>query len=217
MRRGQGLQIAAVLALIVGYAGLSHYCTDGAGSREISAGARSLGAALALAPLLTIGFALLWRCTRPLIAVLFAGLTAVLLRAYWPLLAANFTFVYMLQECTVYGLLAASFGGSLRGGATPYCTRLADRLHGPLTQSELRYTRQVTAAWTLFFGAVGAVTFILFFAAPLRVWSMFANLCTLPLVVAMFIAEYAVRCRVLPRADRGGILATVRAFLTSPR
>jgi uncharacterized membrane protein len=217
MRRGQGLQIAAVLALIVGYAGLSHYCTDGAGSRDLSAGARSLGAALALAPLVGLGFALLWRWTRPLIAVLFAALTALLLRAYWPLLAANFTFVYMLQECTVYGLLALSFGRSLRAGAVPYCTRLADRLHGPLTQSEIRYTRQVTAAWTLFFGAVGAVMFILFFAAPLRVWSAFANLCTLPLVVAMFIAEYAVRCRVLPRADRGGILATVRAFLTSPR
>ena len=81
--------------------------------------------------------------------------------------------------------------------------------------SEVRYTRRVTAAWALFFAAIVAIMVALFAAAPRRVWSLFANFCILPLVALMFIAEYAVRRRVLPQAERGGILAAVRTFLAS--
>ena len=97
-------------------------------------------------------------------------------------------------------LLVASFAGSLRPGATALCTELADKLHGPLTPREVHYSRRVTAAWALFFAAIVAITVVLFAAAPLRVWSLFANFCILPLVALMFTAEYAVRCRVLPQA-----------------
>ena len=34
----------------------------------------------------------------------------------------------------MYGLLAVGFGRSLRAGDVALCTRLADRLHGPLTR-----------------------------------------------------------------------------------
>jgi uncharacterized membrane protein len=214
-RFGVRLQVAAVFALIVAYEGLSHYCN--AGADALGAGARNLGTMLALAPLLTIGCALLWRLAGALVALFSGFLVVVLLHEHWQILEANFTTVYMLQECAVYALLTLSFGGSLRAGGTAYCTRLADKIHGPLTPRELRYTRQVTAAWTVFFGVITVVTFALYFAVPLSVWSLFANLCTMPLAALMFGAEYAVRRRVLPPADRGGILATVRAFLTSPR
>jgi uncharacterized membrane protein len=210
MRWRRRLQVAAVFALIVAYAALSHYC-------NATAGAHDLGAALALAPPLTVGFVVLWRVTRPLTALLLAFLAAVLLYDNWPLFKANFSILYLLQECGVYGLLAVSFGRSLRAGGTALCTRLADQVHGPLTAREIRYTRQVTAAWALFFGAITAVTFALFIWAPLPRWSLFVNFCTLPLVAAMFAAEYAVRRRVLPSTERGGILGAVRVFLTSPR
>ena len=39
------------------------------------------------------------------------------------------------------------------------CTQLADKVHGPLSALELRYTRRVTAAWTLFFVLNVAATF----------------------------------------------------------
>jgi uncharacterized membrane protein len=118
----------------------------------------------------------------------------------------------LLQEGGFYALLAASFGLSLRGGRMALCTRLADRLHGPLNPQELLYTRRVTWAWTLFFVLVVAATLGFYLAAPLYIWSLFANFCVLPLVGLMFVTEYAVRRRVLPQVRHRGILASVRVY-----
>ena len=203
-RRGR-LQVAAVCATIAAYTGLSHYCNT-------VAGAHALGSALAIAPPLMIGGLLLRRRAKPLLAPALAAL-ALLLFTCWHLLERKFYWMCLLQDCALYGLLAVSFARSLRPGATALCTELADKLHGPLTPREVHYSRRVTAAWALFFAAMVAITVALFAAAPLRVWSLFTNFCILPLVALMFIAEYAVRRRVLPQAERGGIMATVRTFL----
>ena len=202
--RGRRLQLAAVLALILAYASVSHYCLIG--------GRRELGAALAVTPLLALGASLLRRSKGPLIAATVGGATALLLYDCWPLLERNFSLVYLLQECGMNGLLAAIFGRSLRAGETPLCTRLADQLHGPLTAAEMRYTRRVTLAWTLLFVAITLTTLGLYVAAPLAAWSLFVNFVIVPLIGAMFVAELAVRRRVLPPADRGGILASLRLF-----
>jgi uncharacterized membrane protein len=79
------------------------------------------------------------------------------------------------------------------------------------------YTRRVTAAWAVFFFTVAAVSILLFLFAPLRVWSIYINFCVLPLVGAMFVAEYLVRRRVLPQVRRAGLLATVRVYLATPQ
>jgi uncharacterized membrane protein len=99
--------------------------------------------------------------------------------------------------------------------AVALCTQLADKVHGPLTPQELRYTRRVTAAWALLFLLITAATLILFVFAPLRLWSLFANFCVLPLIGLMFVAEYAVRRRVLPQVPRRGILAAVRVYFAN--
>jgi uncharacterized membrane protein len=203
-----GRKLAAGCVLIAAYAGLSHYCNTGPGSGD-------LGAALALGPLVAVGLTLLWRDTRPLIATLSTFAGAVLLYDQWPLLQKNFPMVYLLQECGMYGILAFGFGRSLGAGDTALCTRLADKLHGPLTSREVRYTRRVTLAWALFFSGITVTVFILFISAPLRIWSLFVNFAAPLLVAAMFVSEYALRRRVLPQTDRRGILATVRVFLTS--
>jgi uncharacterized membrane protein len=174
-----------------------------------------LGAILALTPPLVLGLSLLWRSTRPWIAGPLTVAAALLLYDCWPLLEKKFSMVYLLQECGMYGLLAFGFGRSLRPENTALCTRLADRLHGPLTPRELRYTRQVTAAWAIFFAALTLTILALYLCGPLAVWSMFVNFIALPLVALMFVVEYAVRRRTLPETDRRGILATVRVFLSS--
>jgi uncharacterized membrane protein len=46
-------------------------------------------------------------------------------------------------------------------------------------------------------------------------WSLFINFCVLPLVGAMFIAEYQIRRRILPEVKRTGLLATLRAYLAA--
>jgi uncharacterized membrane protein len=205
MRWRRRLQLAAIIAFAVAYAGLSHYGNSVAKTHD-------LGVGLALGPVLTVGLLLLWRGTHLWVALLAAAAGAVVLRLYWPVLERNFSLVYLLQEGGFYSLMAASFGGSLLGDRVALCTQLADQVHGPLTPQEVLYTRRVTAAWALFFLLITAATLILFLFAPLRLWSLFANFCVLPLIGLMFVAEYAVRQRVLPQVPRRGILAAVRVY-----
>jgi uncharacterized membrane protein len=207
-RRASGkLFLAAACLLIVAYTALSHYANTHPAPR--------LGAALSLGPLLAVGVTLLWRSLRPPIALAAGILAAALLYDGWPLVERNFSIVYLLQECTMYGLLAFGFWSSLGPGKVALCTRLADRLHGPLRPLEERYTRQVTLAWAVFFSALAAAILLLYLAAPRALWSAFVNFIALPLVAAMFAAEYAVRRRVLPAAFHSGILTTVRVFFAS--
>ena len=208
MRWRRRLQLAAIIATVVAYAGLSHYSNSAAKTHD-------LGVGLALGPLLSVGLLLLWRWTHLSVALLGAAAAAALLRHYWPVLEKNFSAVYLLQEGGFYGLMAASFGQSLLGRRVALCTQLADKVHGPLSPQEVLYTRRVTAAWAFFFILITAATLSLFVFAPLRIWSLFANFCVLPLIGLMFVAEYAVRRRILPQAPRRGILAAVRVYFAS--
>lgn len=206
----RSMQLAAVIAFAIAYAGLSHYSNSVAKTHDVGVG-------LALGPVLLVGLALLWRWTHWPVVLLAAAAAALLLRHYWPLLERNFPVVYLLQEGGFYSLMAASFGLSLRGQEVALCTRLADKVHGPLGAREVRYTRQVTAAWTIFFLAITLLTLALFAFAPLHIWSVFANFFVVPLMVLMFAVEYAVRLRVLPQAERSGLLAAVRVYFARPQ
>jgi uncharacterized membrane protein len=210
MRWDRRLQCAAACVAIAAYAGLSHYCNSVAGGRD-------LGAALALAPLTVVATILAWRSAPPAVAaLLFAGLIGLLI-GLWPVLRQNYPLLNLVQDSSVYGFLGFTFARSLLPGRVALCTRLADKERGPLSTHEVRYTRRVTAAWTIFFFAVTAVSILLFVSAPLRIWSLYINFCVLPLVGAMFVAEYLVRRRVLPGVKRTGLLATVRVYLATNR
>jgi uncharacterized membrane protein len=210
MRWGRRLQLAAVGVFIVAYSGLSHYSNS-------HAQARDLATILALAPMLTVGLLLLWRWRGALTASLAAAGVGVLCFHFWPLFKQNFSLVYLIQQLGFYGLMAATFGVSLLPGRLPLCTQLADKVHGPLGPPELRYTRQVTAAWVWFFVANMAATVLLYAFAPLRTWSLFVNFCSLPLIGLMFAVEYAIRRRVLKQVHTGGLIATLRVYFADPR
>jgi uncharacterized membrane protein len=96
------------------------------------------------------------------------------------------------------------------------CTQLADKIHGPLSAAELRYTRKVTIAWVVFFLLNMAVTGLLFAFAPLRIWSLFANFLSVPLILLMFGAEYTVRRRALPQVQTSSLIATLRMYFANP-
>jgi uncharacterized membrane protein len=162
--------------------------------------------------MLALGLVLLWRWNGALVALAAAAATAYLLRAFWPLFAQNFSIVYLVEQVGFYSIMAFTFGRSLRKGRVPLCTQIADKVHGPLSGLELRYTRKVTLAWVIFFLLNLAATFILFRFAPLRVWSVFVNFCSVPLLLLMFAAEYAVRRRVLPQVQSSGLIAALRAY-----
>jgi uncharacterized membrane protein len=209
MRSGRRLQLAAVVVFFILYSLLSHYSNS-------NPKAHDLGAALALAPMLAIAFVLIWRWLGAWPALLTALAVAFLVRHYWPLLTKNFSIVYLVQQCGFYTIMAASFGRSLFRGRVPLCTQLADKVHGPLSIGELRYTRSVTAAWVIFFLLNLAITLVLFEFAPLKDWSIFVNFCSLPLILLMFLAEYAVRRRALPDLKRSGLIATFRVYFANP-
>jgi uncharacterized membrane protein len=204
------LQLAAVGAFVVAYSGLSHYSNSHVQERD-------LATILALVPMLTLGLLLLWRWRGALTGLLAAVGVGWLCWHLWPLFKQNFSIVYLIQQLGFYGLMAATFGLSLLPGRLPLCTQLADKVHGPLGQPELRYTRQVTAAWGWFFIANMAVTVLLYAFAPLNVWSLFVNFVALPLIGPMFAVEYAVRRQVLKQVHTGGLIATLRVYFANSR
>ncbi len=92
-----------------------------------------------------------------------------------------------------YLALLAFFADSLRAGHEPIVTTLARKSRGLLSAEVVQYTRRVTWAWCAFFVMqLIASLLLLLFASP-QVWSSFVNLCNLPLIGAMFCAEYAYR------------------------
>jgi uncharacterized membrane protein len=202
---GRRLQLAAVVLFFIAYSVLSHYS-------NLNPQAQHLAVALALAPMLTLGAVLVWRWSGPWIALVSASAVALLLRVSWPLLLQNFSIVYLVQQAGFYSMMTVTFARTLRQDRIPLCTQFADKVHGPLSALELRYTRIVTIAWAVFFLANLAATFLLFEFAPLRAWSLFANFISLPLILLMFVVEYAVRRRVLPQVQRNGLIATLRVY-----
>jgi uncharacterized membrane protein len=203
----QRLQMAAILALIIGYAVLSHYSAS-------SPDKKGLGAALSIGPVLLIGVVLAWRWTRPFTALLISGSLCAFLYGYWPVVERNYEWADLAQQCGAYSLVALTFARSLFAGRVPVCTQLAAKLHAMLTPAEITYTRHATVAWVVFYVLMTVAIFILFFVAPLRVWSLFVNFAAFGLIVLMGIADHVIRRRVLPRRADGGIFAIIQRSLT---
>jgi len=194
----------ALGAVGLGYALLAHLT-------NARPGHESLGAVLAIGPLWAVAVALAWRSTLRVPALLACAAVALLVVVRWPLLRQHYAWVYLAQQVGTWALLGAAFGRTLGAGRTPLCARFAMRVHGPLDAATAQYTRSVTVAWTVFFAVIAIVLLVLYFVAPLPVWSVFANFCTAPLVLVMFVAENVVRRRALPGLEHVGVLATMRA------
>ena len=129
-----------------------------------------------------------------------------------PVNRTDASLVYQLQYLAMQGALAVLFGRTLLAGREPLVTRFARIVRGELQPAIERYTRSVTLAWTLFFIVMALIAVVLYSAAPRETWSAFVNLLTLPCVLAMFVAEYAVRRIRFPALQHSSILAGARAF-----
>jgi len=131
---------------------------------------------------------------------------------FLPLFKLSFVTVSALSHWAIYSALFLTFALTLRKNHDPLICAMARRLHGPLTHELARYTRRVTIAWSGFFLAQLVTSILLFTFAPLVVWSFFVNILDIPLVAAMFAAEYAVRLRVLrdpPRHSLASIISMI--------
>jgi uncharacterized membrane protein len=171
-----------------------------------------LGALVAVVPLLGLALVMAWRSPQRvlLLALFFTACIALYAASDW--LVTHYNWVFLLQHAGMYGLLCAAFGRTLQGGKTPMISQFAGIVHGALSPALIRYTRSATWAWTVYFGGIATLSLLLFWLAPVAVWSAFANLLGIPLLALMFAGEYAVRCYILPAADRAGPLEAIRAY-----
>lgn len=182
---------------------------------HISSSLTQLGAwvvLLAAAPVLivAVGYARASRWGVALFVLLCIGLGYLLWA--WPSLSNPISWVYFLQHFVINTVFALVFGRTLAADQRPLVTTLASKVHPEMTPELLRYTRQVTIAWTCFFVVCVAISTGLFILASIEAWSVFVNLLSLPMIVLMFLLENEVRKRVLPPRDQLGIVDTVRAF-----
>ena len=202
------LRWLGIATLLIGYPLLAHYTNE-------SAHSGSLGAVVAIAPVVLLALVLVWRSPQRIVMLGGLVLACATLWAGWSALEQHFGLVYWLQSLGMLLVLFMTFARTLFAGRQPLCTRFAEAVHAPLTPQHAIYTRQVTVAWTLFFAAMASASTLLFIFAPLSTWSVFTNFLTLPLVALMFIAEYWVRRWVLPDMQHAHILDAVRAYRNS--
>ena len=151
--------------------------------------------------------------TRARWPVLVAVISAfALAHAFTPQLIGHIVWVYFLQDLSCNLFAASIFGLSLRPSSEALCLRLARLVHSTMPPSVERYTRQITYAWAIFFGACALLSAMLFLSGHVAAWSWFANVLNLPLVGAMFVVEYLVRMYVVPKKDRAGLIDSIRSM-----
>jgi uncharacterized membrane protein len=168
--------------------------------------------ALGVGPVAVLGIAALWRSGQRTVAVL--CMAAALLLAAQALRGQPLPsrWLYLAQHAGIHFALAVWFGGTLRAGTQPMISALAQRVHGSLSPAMAAYTRNVTLAWTLYFGGMSATSLVLFFAGDFSHWSLLANLLTPVFTTAMFVGEYLLRYRLHPEFERVTLHTAVRAW-----
>jgi uncharacterized membrane protein len=177
----------------------------------------ALAAFLAVFPLLLALLAMLAQPGLRVAAALLLLACAALFWWTWPLVAQHAGMLFWLQDMALLLALLTLFGRTLLPGSQPLCVRFAQAMHGELSVEHAHYARQVTWAWTVFFGLLALVSTSLFFLASLVVWSLYANFMVLPLIGIMLIVEYQVRKRVLTDAPHGRFIDGIHAYLDSSR
>lgn len=194
-----------MITLGLGYSVLSHLAAA-------SATPDFRDALVAIAPLVVLAFGMAWRSSQRslMLALCLAACAALYSFSSW--LVTHYNWVFLLQHAGVYAMLCGAFGRTLRIGRTPMISGFARIVHGSLTPGLTAYARSATWAWSIYFGSISVLSLLLFWLAPVAIWSAFANLLGGPLLVLMFAGEYAVRCYVLPPADRAGPLEAIRAY-----
>jgi uncharacterized membrane protein len=125
---------------------------------------------------------------------------------------SHYSMLYWIEHAGTQTLIGYAFARSLAAGREPLCSRLARIVHGALAPGVALYTRKLTRAWAGFSFGMAALSTALYLLAPLRVWSVFANFVTGPLIALMFIGEYLLRRRLLPHVEHVGILAGIEAW-----
>jgi uncharacterized membrane protein len=114
----------------------------------------------------------------------------------------NLKWLIVLQECSLLLVMSGVFGITLVTGGDALITRFVRIAHHPPSPRVLRYSRQVTAAWALFFLLAAMVSLALYFYQPMHIWALY-NSVGIPLIAVTFFCMENLSQRIfLPREDR---------------
>ena len=216
-------KILFAIAFVVAYAALSHAALAADDAYSIW---RQLALIMLLGSLIAVagwGTATVMEkvgvevFVRRLATALIGGLMAYAGLVFWPVLLHRLDWIYLLEHAATNGLLCWFFAHTLFGGRTPIITTLARAIHSELPAKVVRYTRAVTIAWSFFFAAQIVVSLIIFNVGSIEAWSIFANVLNWPLVVLMFVIEYAFRRKVDPDFQHATINQSVTAYFDNKR
>ncbi len=202
-------RVFLVVALTIGYALLAHY------TNTVSSNS-TLGVLVALTPLVFAVLLMAWNSRHRWAMLITIASGGVAIFVIWDTLEQHFHWLYWIEHAGTQLVLCLVFARTLRAGREPMCSYFARLVHGPLAPAMVRYTRQITFAWVAFFGLMSTISTVLFFAAPVAIWSVFVNFLTGPLICLMFILEYAARHFLLPDMEHVPILAAVKAMRKVP-
>jgi len=150
-------------------------------------------------------------------------------KAWWPLVAAVFlALVYFVAsgQHERIGLVAVNavshaapnlfllwfFGRTLLHGKEPLIAQISRRVNGELKPEMAVYTRRVTLAWSIYFGAQVTVSLLLYLFASLATWSLFINVLGLPLLALMFAGEYSWRIMRYPHHPHTSIKKAIEVY-----
>lgn len=201
----------SVVIMIVLYAVLVHHV-------NVSGAVGLLAVVLAAIPPFLFVFAIAIKAKYK-----FAGIALILafIGLVWklfPYINQHISVIFWLQDIGLMLLLLITFAHTLLQGQKPLCVHFAEMINGgQLPIAHERYARSVTIAWVIFFAVMMIVSTLLFFLAPLPIWSIFVNFLTLPLVALMFVGEYIIRRHTLTDLPAGSVTDAVRAYLNNSR
>lgn len=198
-------RIAAALAALAGYAAFSH-------ALMVHWPAHPWTVAALFGPLLAAmaagGWARRHGPTLAFCALATAVVVAVAVRGG----VADVQWLYVLQHGAIHATLAWTFAITLRPGATPLVSALAERVHTRFTPAMRAYTRRLTAVWAGYFGGMVAVSLGIFALAPWSWWSLFCNVLTPLAVGALFAADHLWRRWRHPEFEPVSIAGAVQAW-----
>lgn len=169
---------------------------------------------IGLAPLGVAALAMAWKARARILLVPLYAACALAIVMKLDQLRDHTAWLYFIQHAGAMTLLGLTFGGTLGNGhAGALCSRIASFIiTEPLDADYLCYTWKVTLAWSIYFAVSAMLSVLLFFLAPIEVWSVFANLLTPVSLAIMFAGEYLIRQRALPGGPRLSVTDTVQAY-----
>lgn len=167
-----------------------------------------------LAPLAVVALSSAWQSQARMLLLPLCAVFALGIALNLEQLRDHAAWLYFIQHAGAMTLLGITFGSTLgksHGGAL--CSRIASLIiPEQLDAAYLHYTWKVTLAWTFYFAISAALSVLLFFFAPIKAWSIFANLLTPVSLGVMFVGEYLIRLRLIPDGPRVSVTATIQAY-----